>query len=184
MPTGPKLGRPARGVVAAATRVRRLQSTAMTTARPHIRPFRDRRGRGARGPLLPQQSPRFRSRSELFDAAVLEAYAPLQNSYARELSGVDIAVDTVPRMRLRTDMTVLPDEIIADGPVPLGRLLPAGVDVQGRPTRARFVVFRMPIEERTTNHAERAELLSTVLTALVATYLNVEPQDIDSRFNW
>lgn len=156
--------------------------SAMTS--PHTRPFRDRRGRGARGPLLPQQTPRFRTRSQLFDAAVLEAYAPIQNAFAAELAGLDVAVDTVPRMRLRPDMTVLPDDIVADGPVPLGRVVAAGVDAQGRPTRARMVVFRMPIEERTRTHGERAELLSTVMTALVASYLNVEPQDIDPRFNW
>lgn len=150
----------------------------------HVRPSRNRRGRGVRGPLIPQQTPRFRSRSQLFDAAVLEAYAPIQNAFAAELSGLDVAVDTVPRMRLRADMTVLPDDIVADGPVPLGRVVQAGVDAQGHPTRARMVVFRKPIEERTRDHAERSELLSTVMTALVASYLNVEPEDIDPHFNW
>ena len=76
-----------------------------------------------------------------FDQAVLEAYAPLQNAYYDQLAGVDLAVDTIPRMRLRADMTVLPEEIFADGPVPLGRVLQAGVDRAGRPTRARIVIF-------------------------------------------
>ncbi|QPK79674.1 metallopeptidase family protein [Corynebacterium lizhenjunii] len=150
----------------------------------HIRPARNRHGRGARGPLVAPQTPRYRSRAQLFDAAVLEAYAPIHNAFINELAGLDVAVDTVPRMRLRADMTVLPDEIVADGPVPLGRLLPAGVDAQGQPTRARMVLFRMPIEQRCVTHTERAELISTVLIALVAVYLNVEPQTIDSRFDW
>lgn len=153
-------------------------------AMTYIRPFRDRHGRGVRGAILPQQTPRFRTRGQLFDAAVLEAYAPIQNQYAAQLAGLDVAVDTVPRMRLRADMTVMPDEVIADGPVPLGRIVPAGVDKQGRPTRARMVLFRMPIEERTTNHDERSELLGTVITALVANYLNLEPEDINPDFNW
>ncbi|APT93102.1 hypothetical protein CPHO_09615 [Corynebacterium phocae] len=148
------------------------------------RPFRDRRGRGIRGPMLPQQTPRFRSRSELFDTAVLEAYSPIQNAYAEQLEGLDIAVDTVPRMRLRTDLTVLPDDIVADGPVPLGRVVPAGVDAQGHPTRARMVIFRMAIEQRATTREELHELLGTVITALVASYLLIDPRDIDPRFSW
>lgn len=154
----------------------------MTTARPYIRPFRDRHGRGTRGPLLPQQMPRFRARSEAFDKAVLEAYAPIHRAFAAQLAGLDVAVDTVPRMRLRLDSSVMPDEIVADGPVPLGRIVPAGIDHQGRPTRSRLVIFRMPIEQRCADHAERSELLATVLTALVANFLNLDPQDIDPRF--
>lgn len=156
----------------------------MTSAPHHIRPARDRHGRGLRGPMLPQQTPRFRTRGQLFDMEVLEAYSPIHNAYLEELLGLDIAVDTVPRMRLRADMTILPDGIVADGPVPLGRIVPAGVDSEGRPTRARLVVFRKPIESRCTNRQEREELLSAVLTALVANYLNIDPEVIDPRFNW
>lgn len=162
----------------------RLRLSRMTTPRPHIRPARHRHGRGARGPLLPQNTPRYRSSAERFDMAVLEAYSPIHNAFAEQLTGLDLAVDTVPRMRLSVDMTVLPDEIIADGPVPLGRIVPAGVDSDGQPTRARLVIFRMPVEERVHSAQEREELLSTVLTALVANYLNVDPGDIDPRFTW
>lgn len=165
-------------------RLERLELLTMSDPGLHIRPYRNRRGRGPRGPLLPQQTPRFRTRREVFDMAVLEAYAPIQNSYARELGGLDLAVDTIPRMQLRADMTVLPDEIVADGPVPLGRLVPAGVDSQGRPTRARMVIFRMPVEQRCADDTERGELLATILTALVANYLNLDPEDIDPRFSW
>lgn len=154
----------------------------MTTR--HIRPFRNRHGRGSRGPLLPTAAPRHRSRRQAFDIAVLEAYAPILHRFAPQLGGLDIAVDTVPRMRLRADMTVLPDEIIADGPVPLGRVIPAGIDPEGRPTRARLVLFRMPIEQRTETMHERQDLLTTILTALVANYLNLDPSDIDPDFQW
>ncbi|RNE48758.1 metallopeptidase family protein [Corynebacterium alimapuense] len=150
----------------------------------HTKPFRDRHGRGLRGPFLPMAAPRHRSRREAFDVAVLEAYSPIQHSYPEQLENLDLAVDTVPRMRLRADMTVLPDEIIADGPIPLGRVIPAGIDSAGRPTRARLVVFRMPVEQRATTIREREELLTTILTALVAQYLNLDPQDIDPRFQW
>ena len=81
-------------------------------------------------------------------------------------------------------MTVLPEEIIADGPVPLGRVLPAGVDRNGRPTRARLVVFRRPVEKRARTAEEQSELLTWILTALVAQYLNLDPRDIDDTFPW
>lgn len=154
------------------------------SSRHHIRPHRNRRGRGLRGPVLPEQTPRYRSRAQKFDMAALEAYAPIHNAFAEQLSGLDLAVDTVPRMRLSVDMTVMPDEIVADGPVPLGRVLPAGIDSQGRPTRARLVLFRMPIEQRCTALEERADVLSTVLTVLVANYLNIDPRDVDPHFAW
>ncbi|WBT09334.1 metallopeptidase family protein [Corynebacterium sp. SCR221107] len=149
----------------------------------HTRSFRDRHGRGIRGPLLPASTPRFRSRRQLFDAAVLEAYAPIQQRFAAQLEHLDIAVDTIPRMRLTGDSALLPDEVTADGPVPLGRVLPAAVDPMGNPTRARIVLFRMPIEQRCVSVQERQDLLSQVLTSLVATYLNIAPEDIDPDFD-
>ena len=118
-----------------------------------------------------------------FDQLVLEAYAPLHNAYFEQLSGVDLAVDTIPRMRLRPD-SIIPDDIIADGPVPLGRILAAGVDRRGKPTRARIVVFRMPVEQRAKTAAERSELLTWILTALVAHHLNMDPRDLDPGFGW
>ena len=150
----------------------------------HLRPARNRRGRGVRGPLMPVGVPRYRTRSQAFDQMVLEMYAPLHNAYFDRLGGVDLAVDTIPRMRLRTDMTVMPGDIAADGPVPLGRVLEAGVDRDGNPTRARFVVFRRPIERRASGSEERSELVTWVLTALVAHYLNLDPRDIDPDFPW
>lgn len=150
----------------------------------HTRTGRDRHGRGARGPLLPVGVPRYRTRSMAFDQLVLEMYAPLHNAYFEQLSGVDLAVDTIPRMRLREDATLLGDEVVADGPVPLGRVLAAGVDREGNPTRARLVVFRHPVEQRARGGEERAELVTWILTALVASYLNLEPQDIDPGFPW
>ena len=73
----------------------------MTAARPHIRPARDRHGHGMRGPLLPQQTPRYRSAREHFDMAVLEAYAPIQNAFAPQLRGpVSYTHLTLPTKRI------------------------------------------------------------------------------------
>ena len=140
---------------------------------------RDRHGRGVRGPLMPTKIPRYRRRPELFDAAVLEAYAPIQQQFAVELESLDIAVDTIPRMRLNMDWDSFPPEVVVDGPVPLGRIIQAGIDIHGYPTRARIVIFRMPIEQRVQGAKERQELLTIVLTQLVAQYLGSTPEDID-----
>ena len=143
---------------------------------------RDRHGRGVRGPLMPTKIPRYRRRPELFDAAVLEAYAPIQQQFAVELESLDIAVDTIPRMRLNMDWDSFPPEVVVDGPVPLGRIIQAGIDIHGYPTRARIVIFRMPIEQRVQGAKERQELLTIVLTQLVAQYLGITLEDIDPHF--
>lgn len=143
---------------------------------------RDRHGRGVRGPLMPTKIPRCRRRPELFDAAVLEAYAPIQQQFTVELESLDIAVDTIPRMRLNMDWDSFPPEVVVDGPVPLGRIIQAGIDIHGYPTRARIVIFRMPIEQRVQGAKERQELLTIVLTQLVAQYLGITPEDIDPHF--
>ena len=143
---------------------------------------RDRHGRGVRGPLMPTKIPRYRRRPELFDAAVLEAYAPIQQQFTVELESLDIAVDTIPRMRLNMDWDSFPPEVVVDGPVPLGRIIQAGIDIHGYPTRARIVIFRMPIEQRVQGAKERQELLTIVLTQVVAQYLGITPEDIDPHF--
>lgn len=143
----------------------------------------DPRGRGLRGILLPDL-PRYKTRSEQFDAAVLDAYERILERFEPELSTLDIAVDMVPRMRLQTGYTQWPEDVVADGQVPLGRLVPAGVDHDGAPTRPRLILFRRPIEMRSEIKQERAELLSAILTRLVAYYLNLLPEQVDPRFSW
>lgn len=141
-----------------------------------------RRGRGPRGPLLPPEVPRWKSRSEAFDQAAIDAYAPLDQRWSRQLSHLDIAIDTIPRMQLRPDM-YFPEEVVADGPVPLGRLIPAGIDRIGNPTRPCVVVFRRPIERRVSGRVELDRMLQYVLTRLVAVYLGIDPVEVDPSFD-
>ena len=54
-----------------------------------------------------------------------------------------------------------------DGPVPLGRIIQAGIDIHGYPTRARIVIFRMPIEQRVQGAKEQQELLTIVLIVVL-----------------
>ena len=141
---------------------------------------RYRRGRDARGPLLPPTVPGWRTRAERFDMAVLEAYEPIEQRWRQRLSALDVAVDEIPRIAAKDPHSVQwPPEVVADGPIPLARLIPAGVDVRGNPTRARILLFRKPIEQRANDSMELGDLLHEILVAQVATYLDVEPSVID-----
>jgi hypothetical protein len=139
-----------------------------------------RRGREMRGPLLPPTAPGWRSRAERFDMAVLEAYEPIERRWQHRVTGLDVAVDESPRITAKDPTSVhWPPEVVADGPIPLARLIPAGVDVRGQATRARIVLFRKPIELRASSSTELDELLRKILVAQVATYLDVEPSVVD-----
>lgn len=54
-----------------------------------------------RGSLLPQSVPGWRSRAERFDMAVLEAYEPIERRWQQRLTGLDVAVDEIPRIAPR-----------------------------------------------------------------------------------
>jgi predicted Zn-dependent protease with MMP-like domain len=139
-----------------------------------------RRGREMRGPLLPPTVPGWRSRAERFDMAVLEAYEPIERRWRKRLADLDVAVDEIPRISPKDPGNVQwPPEVVADGPIALARLIPAGVDVRGNPTRARIVLFRKPIERRAKDSVDLTDLLHEILVAQVAGYLGVEPSVID-----
>jgi zinicin-like metallopeptidase len=173
----------ARGRLGSATRAVRNASIPNRYDRRMVdrQPARTRRGRREmRGPLLPPTVPGWRSRAERFDMAVLEAYEPIERQWQDRLSGLDVAVDEIPRLSPKDpDNIQWPPEVIADGPIALARLIPAGVDVRGNSTRARIVLFRKPIERRAKDTLDLSDLLHDVLVAQVATYLGVEPSVID-----
>jgi len=133
-----------------------------------------------RGPLLPPTVPGWRTRAERFDMAVLEAFEPIEQRWRDRVASLDVAVDEIPRIAPKDAQNVQwPSEVVADGPIALARLIPAGVDVRGNPTRARLVLFRKPIERRAKDSDDLADLLHELLVAQVATYLGVEPSVID-----
>ncbi len=142
----------------------------------------DPRGRGIRGVLLPEV-PRNKSRSQRFDDAVIDAFEPILERFDAELSSLDIAVDVVPRMRLSAGYRQWPEDVVADGQVPLGRLVVAGVDSKGAPTRPRIIIFRRPVESRAASAQDLHELLRMIIVRLVACYLNVSPDQIDPRLS-
>lgn len=129
---------------------------------------------------MPMTVPAWRTRAEKFDRLVLEAFAPLDGRWHDQLTKLDIAVDEVPKIRpLHPDTVTWPDEVVADGPVPLSRLIPAGIDRRGAATRARVVLFRRPLELRAKDPEDLIDLLHEVLVQQIATYLGVEPDIID-----
>ncbi|HEX3778291.1 MAG TPA: metallopeptidase family protein [Pseudonocardiaceae bacterium] len=143
---------------------------------------RDRRGRGLRGLLYPADLPASRSRTERFDALVLEALEPIEARWRTELTELDVAVDDVPDLRVDPKKPGPWEEgVLEDRDVPLARLVPAGVDRRGQPTRARIVVYRRPLEVRARDGADLADLVHEVLVEQVAAYLNLDPDVVDGE---
>lgn len=153
-------------------------STPTHTPEPGRRPVkvrRDRHGRGLRTPLLPPELPAARSRAEQFDQLVLSAVATVESRWPAELADVEFAVDEVPSV---TSDEVKPGpEVILDGGVPLARFVAPGVDQAGRPTKARVVVYRRPLEIRAADAGDLEDLVEEVLVEQVTAILGDDEQD-------
>ncbi len=138
---------------------------------------RDRRGRGLRTPLLPGDVPASRTRAQRFDQAVLEAVAELESRWPGRLESLEFAVDEVPAVPA-DGPELATDEVVLDAGVPLTRFLPPGMDARGRPTKARIVVYRRPLEVRSGDAGELSDLVAEVLGEQLSAVLG-EPEDGD-----
>lgn len=130
---------------------------------------RDRRGRGLRGPLLPPGMPAARSRAELFEDSVLEAVEHLEQRWARQLEGVEFAVEDVP-----------PSE-----PSPWERGPAMGRSFAADPVaglKPRIVLYRRVVEARCDGQGEIGELVHAVVVEQVARLLNTDPATIDPNY--
>lgn len=136
---------------------------------------RDRHGRGLRSPLLPPELPAARSRADQFDQVVLAAVAAVELRWPSKLADVEFAVDEVPTVDA-DELTPGP-EVILDGGVPLARFLTAGIDRAGRPTKARVVVYRRPLEIRATDAGDLEDLVEEVLVEQVTAVLGEQDED-------
>ncbi len=145
---------------------------------------RDRHGRGLRGRLLAPAAtingrevevPLWRSRADRFDDLVRDAIHDLEQRWARELEGVEFAVEDVPPPGTGFDEGVVADET-AGGPVPLGRLL-----IGNRQTPSRVVVYRRPLEARASDREDLGELIHEVVVDQVAQLLGLDPDVIDPQ---
>ncbi len=129
---------------------------------------RDRHGRGLRGPLVPRGVPAWRSRKDRFDDRVLDAVERLEERWARELVGVEFAVEDVP------PSDPAPWE---HGEVPLGRLFPG----QGQ-LPPRVVVYRRPVETRAADARDLGPLVHEVVVEQVAQLLGLTPEQVDPGY--
>lgn len=142
---------------------------------------RDRHGRGLRGSLYPASLPAASTRAQRFDALVLDALEPIEARWRTELTKLDVAVDDVPEIDDVERSGPVPEGVLADGGVPLARLVPAGLDRRGLPTKARIVLYRRPLEARAKDSVDLAELVHDVLVEQVASYLGLDPGVIEGE---
>ena len=123
--------------------------------------------------MLPAALPGARTRSQQFDDAVLEATADLEERWPREIGAIEFAVDEVPPL---PEGELVPSaDVVLDGGVPLTRFVPPGVDARGRPTKARIVIYRRPIEVRAENAVDLGDLVAEVLTEQISAVLGESP---------
>jgi len=119
--------------------------------------------------------PRNRSRSERFDDFILDAVEEIEAHWSAELDGVEFAVEDVPSV-LPSEVDELDPAFVVDRGVPLGRLLREGIAGTPSPT---IVIFRRPIEARSPDGEERADLIFMIVAELVAELLGRDVDDID-----
>jgi predicted Zn-dependent protease with MMP-like domain len=123
-----------------------------------------------RGPAVVPVDPRtpaLRTARQRFDQLVLDVVTPLDEKWQRHLGLVEYAVEDTP---------MLPDDW-GDETVPLSSL------VRGKgqePTR--LVIFRRPIEHRSTSRDELEALVHTVVVEQLAELLNLTPGQVDERY--
>jgi predicted Zn-dependent protease with MMP-like domain len=140
---------------------------------------RDRRGRGLRGRLVPAGVPLARSRAQQFDDLVLDAVEHLERHWAKELEAVEFAVEDVPQVPDADAEPVFDNDVTGDDAIPLARLLPAGQDADGQSTPPRIVVYRRPLEARSMDRLDLADLVHEVVIEQVANLLGLDPDDVD-----
>ena len=141
----------------------------MSAASAAFRPRRDRHGRGRRGPLAWPPVPAMTTRAEQFDELVLDAASRMELRAGKAFGDVEFAVEDVP------PSDPAPWE---HSDVPLGRLFAA----QGM-MPARIVVYRRPVETRSTDVRELATLINDVVVEQVAALLGVDPRDLDAGYD-
>lgn len=107
-----------------------------------------------------------RSRSERFDDLALDAWEHVARRWEAELAQVDLAVEDVPPDDAGSD-------VLEDGRVPLARVTP------GQDGRTVLVLFRRPLEARSIDKEDLADLVHDVVVEEVASILGRDPDEVD-----
>jgi len=116
--------------------------------------------------------PLARTKAEIFDNLVLDTVETLERRFARELAGVEFAVEEVP-----PQLNVYDSDVLEDGDVPLARLLPGRPGRHGVPPR--IVLYRRPLEFRAMDRDDLADLVHDVIIEQVANLLGIDPEDLE-----
>jgi len=131
--------------------------------------MRDRRGRGARGPmalpgpLSPASVPSHRTPREQFDVLVEGILAAMEKHFAAEPDDVDVVVEDAP---------LLPPEWSDDVPTSTGATIGG---------TSRIVLYRLPISQRCADPIQLEDAVWQVLLDRLAEVWQVSPDDIDPR---
>ena len=113
--------------------------------------------------------PAMRTRAQQFDELVLDAAGRMEQHAGEAIGGLEFAVEDVP-----------PSDPAAweSSDVPLGRLFAA----QGK-MPPRIVVYRRPVETRTSDARELATLINDIIVEQVASLLGVDPRELDAGYD-
>lgn len=96
---------------------------------------------------------------------MLEAVERLKPLWAKELAAIDFAVEDVP---------LVPPGAAPDDGIPFSR-----TEVRDGGRRARIVIYRRPVEIRTSDPDLKAELVYDTVVEEVASLLGLEPETVD-----
>ena len=131
--------------------------------------MRDRRGRGARGPmalpgpLSPRSVPAHRPSRESFDLLVGEVLKALEQHFTVEPDHVEVVVEEAP---------LLPPEWTDDVPLSI---------VASSPEGTRVVLFRIPIAQRCRTDDDLEDLVWSVVLDKLSEVWHISPDDLDPR---
>lgn len=117
--------------------------------------------------------PAHRTRSEAFDDLVMEAVDELEEHWAAELAELEFAVEDVPPTSAELEFD---NDVLMDRGVALGRLFRAGLPEIDQPV---IVVYRRPIEARSLDVEDRADLVFMVVVDLAAEFLGRDADELD-----
>jgi predicted Zn-dependent protease with MMP-like domain len=120
--------------------------------------------------------PSARTRAERFDDLVLDAVEHLEHRWSAQLEGVEFAVEEVPP--LPPGVAIPDDEDLEYDPVPLSRSQ-SGSGNGRNAVPPRIVLYRRPIEARSLDELDKADLVLDVLIHEVADLLGLTPEIID-----
>jgi predicted Zn-dependent protease with MMP-like domain len=128
--------------------------------------------------VVPPSLPAVRTRSQQFDDRVLDAVEHLEHRWAKELDGVEFAVEEVPTVERVGEPTDYDDSVLEDGSVPLARLIP-GRREGGHSFPPRIVLYRRPLEARAVDQLDLDDLVHDVVIEQVANLLGMHPDELD-----